>query len=139
MIPARDVLRAAYDAVIEEIDSARSTQQLTNAFYTKIGDRIFDAAFRALESSAAAASSVKVPPRLHVVAAPMGSGKTTFSQARVHFISGLMAERVQFIVAELGADVDPFILHLFAALAEKERAMISTRTRDLCPAPRLAE
>lgn len=33
----------------------------------------------------------------------------------VHFISGLMAERVQFIVAELGADVDPFILHLFAA------------------------
>ena len=48
----------------------------------------------------------------------------------VHFISGLMAERVQFIVAELGADVDPFILHLFAALAEKERAMIVTRTRD---------
>jgi DNA invertase Pin-like site-specific DNA recombinase len=41
-----------------------------------------------------------------------------------------MAERVQFIVAELGADVDPFILHLFAALAEKERGMISTRTRD---------
>jgi DNA invertase Pin-like site-specific DNA recombinase len=48
----------------------------------------------------------------------------------VHFISGLMAERVQFIVADLGADVDPFILHLFAALAEKERAMIATRTRD---------
>ena len=48
----------------------------------------------------------------------------------VHFISGLMAERVPFIVADLGADVDPFILHLFAALAEKERAMISTRTRD---------
>jgi DNA invertase Pin-like site-specific DNA recombinase len=48
----------------------------------------------------------------------------------VHFISGLMAERVPFVVAELGAGVDPFILHLFAALAEKERAMISTRTRD---------
>jgi DNA invertase Pin-like site-specific DNA recombinase len=48
----------------------------------------------------------------------------------VHFISGLMAERVQFIVAELGADVDPFVLHLFAALAEKERSMIATRTRD---------
>jgi DNA invertase Pin-like site-specific DNA recombinase len=41
-----------------------------------------------------------------------------------------MAERVQFIVAELGPDVDPFILHLFAALAEKERTMIATRTRD---------
>src|ERR1700732_5228169 len=47
----------------------------------------------------------------------------------VHFISGLMAHRVPFVVAELGPDVDPFILHLFAALAEKERAMISARTR----------
>jgi hypothetical protein len=28
-----------------------------------------------------------------------------------------------------GPDVDPFILHLFAALAEKEPAMISTRTK----------
>jgi DNA invertase Pin-like site-specific DNA recombinase len=47
----------------------------------------------------------------------------------VHFISGLMAHRVRFIVAELGPDVDPFVLHLYAALAEKERAMISERTR----------
>jgi hypothetical protein len=38
-----------------------------------------------------------------------------------------MSERVPFIVAELGADVDPFILHLFAALAEKERSMIGSR------------
>ena len=48
----------------------------------------------------------------------------------VHFISGLMAERVQFVVTELGADVDPFLLHLYAALAEKERRLISQRTRD---------
>ena len=47
----------------------------------------------------------------------------------VAFISGLMAQRVPFIVAELGADADPFMLHLFAALAEKERAMISARTK----------
>jgi DNA invertase Pin-like site-specific DNA recombinase len=47
----------------------------------------------------------------------------------VHFISGLMAHRVPFLVAELGSDVDPFILHLFAALAEKERALISSRTK----------
>ena len=47
----------------------------------------------------------------------------------VHFISGLMAHRVPFIVAELGADADPFMLHLYAALAEKERALISQRTR----------
>lgn len=48
----------------------------------------------------------------------------------VHFISGLMSHRVPFIVAELGADVDPFMLHIHAAVAEKERALISRRTRD---------
>ena len=36
----------------------------------------------------------------------------------VHFISGLMAHRVPFIVADLGADADPFMLHIYAALAE---------------------
>ena len=47
----------------------------------------------------------------------------------VAFISGLMAQRVPFVVAELGADADPFMLHLYAALAEKERRLISERTR----------
>jgi len=48
----------------------------------------------------------------------------------VHFISGLMAHHVPFVVAELGADVDPFILHLYASLAQKERELISQRTRE---------
>ena len=48
----------------------------------------------------------------------------------VHFISGLMIHKVPFIVAELGSDVDPFVLHLFAALAQKERSLISSRTRE---------
>jgi DNA invertase Pin-like site-specific DNA recombinase len=48
----------------------------------------------------------------------------------VHFISGLMSHRTPFIVAELGADADPFMLHLYAALAEKERRLISQRTKD---------
>lgn len=47
----------------------------------------------------------------------------------VAFVAGLMAQQVPFVVAELGADADPFMLHLFAALAEKERAMISSRTK----------
>ena len=38
--------------------------------------------------------------------------------------------RVPFLVADLGPDVDPFILHLFAALAQKERALISKRTTE---------
>jgi hypothetical protein len=37
----------------------------------------------------------------------------------VAFVAGLMAQRVPFIVAELGRDADPFMLHLYAALAEK--------------------
>jgi len=47
----------------------------------------------------------------------------------VAFISGLMAQRVPFIVAELGTDADPFMLHLYAALAEKERRLIGERTK----------
>ncbi len=47
----------------------------------------------------------------------------------VAFISGLMAQRISFIVAELGADADPFMLHLYTALAEKERRLISERTK----------
>jgi DNA invertase Pin-like site-specific DNA recombinase len=47
----------------------------------------------------------------------------------VHFISGLMAQRVEVIVTDLGRQADPFILHLYAALAEKERALISERTK----------
>ena len=47
----------------------------------------------------------------------------------VPFVAGLMAQWVPFIVAELGRDADPFMLHLYAALAEKERRLISERTK----------
>jgi DNA invertase Pin-like site-specific DNA recombinase len=60
---------------------------------------------------------------------PVAVAKLDRLSRDVHFISGLMAHRVPFVVADLGADVDPFVLHLFAALAEKERALIKTRTR----------
>jgi DNA invertase Pin-like site-specific DNA recombinase len=48
----------------------------------------------------------------------------------VAFIAGLMAQRVAFIVTELGANADPFLLHIYAAVAEQERRMISNRTKD---------
>jgi len=76
MIPARETLRATYDAVIEEIDSARGSRQLTNAFYSKVGDAIFEAGYSALEHSQAARQNPQLPPRLNVVSAPMGTGKT---------------------------------------------------------------
>jgi DNA invertase Pin-like site-specific DNA recombinase len=47
----------------------------------------------------------------------------------VSFIASLMTKKVPFIVAELGPEVDPFMLHIYAALAEKERRMISERTK----------
>ena len=48
----------------------------------------------------------------------------------VAFIAGLMSAKVPFIVCELGANVDPFMLHIYAAVAEKERSMIAQRTKD---------
>lgn len=47
----------------------------------------------------------------------------------VAFVANLMVHRVPFIVADLGADCDPFMLHIYAALAEKERNLIGERTR----------
>jgi DNA invertase Pin-like site-specific DNA recombinase len=48
----------------------------------------------------------------------------------VHFISGLMAHKVPFIVASIGMAADPFMLHIYAAFAQQERSLISQRTRD---------
>lgn len=47
------------------------------------------------------------------------------------FIAGLMAQLVPLIVTELGADADPFMIHIYAALAGKERAMIGELARGL--------
>ncbi len=52
----------------------------------------------------------------------------------VHFISGLMAHRVPFLVAELGADVDPFVLHPYSRLLAGERALNDLRAHS-CDAP----
>lgn len=54
----------------------------------------------------------------------------------VAFISGLMARRTAFVVAELGLDVDPFTLHMFAAFGERERSLISERTKAALAAKR---
>jgi DNA invertase Pin-like site-specific DNA recombinase len=76
-------------------------------------------------------------PQLAAALAAGRSGKCPVIVAKldrlsrdIAFIAGLMAQRVPFIVAELGADADPFTLHLYAALAEKERRLIGERTRS---------
>jgi DNA invertase Pin-like site-specific DNA recombinase len=62
-------------------------------------------------------------------ATPVAVSKLDRLSRDVHFISGLMAQQVPFLVAELGAHADAFVLHLYAALAEKERRLISERTK----------
>ena len=68
--------------------------------------------------------------KARTVRCPVAVAKLDRLSRDVHFISGLMAHRVPFVVAELGPDVDPFVLHLYAALAEKERALIAGRTKS---------
>jgi DNA invertase Pin-like site-specific DNA recombinase len=69
--------------------------------------------------------------------APIVVAKLDRLSRDVAFIAGLMAQRVPFIVAELGPDVDPFMLHIYAALAEKERRVISERTKAALQAAKL--
>jgi DNA invertase Pin-like site-specific DNA recombinase len=69
-------------------------------------------------------------------ATPVAVAKLDRLSRDVHFVSGLMAHKTPFLVAELGPDVEPFLLHLYAALAEKERAVISARTKAALAAAR---
>src|ERR1700677_2172538 len=68
--------------------------------------------------------------KVRALRCPVAVAKLDRLSRDVHFISGLIAHRVPFVVSELGPDVDPFVLHLYAALAEKERALISARTKS---------
>ena len=54
----------------------------------------------------------------------------------VSFIAGLMTNKVPFIVTSLGRNADPFMLHIYAALAEQERTLISQRTSQRWQLPR---
>ena len=104
----------------------------------------FDALDRRPQLTAALAEA-----RQHGKGTPIAVAKLDRLSRDVAFVSRLMVEKVPFISVELGADADPFMLHLFAALAEKERALISQRTKAALAAakargqvlgnPRLAE
>jgi len=81
----------------------------------------------ALERRPQLAAAIKAARKIK---APIVVAKLCRLSRDAHFVSGLMAHKVPFIVTELGADADPFMLHIYAALAEKERRMISQRTRE---------
>jgi DNA invertase Pin-like site-specific DNA recombinase len=46
----------------------------------------------------------------------------------VAFIAGLMEEKVEFVCCDMPS-ATPFMLHIYAAVAEEERRMISNRTK----------
>ena len=48
----------------------------------------------------------------------------------VAFIANLMVPKVPFIVTTPGIDADPFVRQVYGEIAEKERALISTRIRE---------
>jgi len=88
----------------------------------------------ALDRRPQLAASLKAAKQIK---APIIVAKLDRLSRDVHFISGLMVHKIPFIVAELGADADPFMLHLYAALAEKERRLISQRTKDALAAAKV--
>ncbi len=47
----------------------------------------------------------------------------------VHFITGLQKSGVSFVCADM-PELDEFTAHIFAAMAQRERKLISTRTRE---------
>lgn len=80
----------------------------------------------ALERRPKLAAAIKAAKKIK---GPVVVAKLDRLSRDVNFISGLMTHKVPFITVELGADTDPFLLHLFAALAERERRVIGERTR----------
>lgn len=105
------------------------------AFCERDGGLEIDYWYTEVESGKRVSDTLKARPQLAAAldrAATLGGpvivSKLDRLSRDVHFISGLMVHGVEFIDCSLGRQSDPFMLHLFAALAEKERALISQRT-----------
>jgi hypothetical protein len=77
-LPNRDALRKLYDEAVKEINTSRPTIDLTTGFYADTGDSVFDACYLALSDYCKGTNG---PQRVHVVSAPAGGGKTSFSYA----------------------------------------------------------
>jgi hypothetical protein len=92
-VPDRNELRALYDAAVVEIGQSRPGINLTAGFYAETGDSVFDAGYLALSDHSQGLR------RLHVVSAPSGGGKTTYSFA---FIAALIRYVERTLCAPFG-------------------------------------
>src|SRR6516225_7236445 len=77
-LPDRQMLRALYDAAITEVNTTRSNVDLSIGFYAETGNAVFDAGYLALSDHCNGTAGKR---RLHVVSAPAGGGKTSYSYA----------------------------------------------------------
>jgi hypothetical protein len=77
-VPDREALRALYDEAVKQINPSRPTIDLTTGFYADTGNAVFDAGYLAISDYCQGASASR---RLHVVSAPAGGGKTSYSYA----------------------------------------------------------
>jgi hypothetical protein len=77
-VPDREALRALYDEAVKQINPSRPTIDLTTGFYAETGNAVFDAGYLAISDYCQGASTSR---RLHVVSAPAGGGKTSYSYA----------------------------------------------------------
>src|SRR6516165_4894534 len=75
-VPDRDALRALYDEAVGQINTSRPAIDLTSGFYAETGDAVFDAGYLALSDHCIGTAGKR---RLHVVSAPAGGGKTSYS------------------------------------------------------------
>src|SRR5260370_162339 len=84
-VPDRDQLRREFDAAVIQLDQVRTKPMLNTEFYRSIGDSVFDAGYQALKDFVGHYTPFHGWPcdRMHVVSAPVGSGKTSFSVAFV--------------------------------------------------------
>ena len=74
----REALRALYDEAVGEINTSRPAIDLTSGFYAETGNAVFDAGYLALSDHCNGTTGKR---RLHVVSAPAGGGKTSYSYA----------------------------------------------------------
>lgn len=82
--------------------------------------------FDALERRPQLAAALEMARKLRC---PVVVSKLDRLSRDVAFISALMVKQVPFVVTEFGMDADPFMLHIYAALAERERMLIKERTK----------
>src|SRR5215470_13986493 len=101
-VPDRDQLRGEFDAAVIQLDQSRTKPMLNTVFYRSIGDCVFDAGYQALKDFVVHYTPFQGWPceRMHVVSAPVGSGKTSFSVA---FVAALVRLAEQDPMAPFGA------------------------------------